>query len=59
MRDHSLPIPEGYNQIKSEDLKQEHFKNMDNLRKIEYLYHVQARITREDLINQYKEDNYL
>ncbi len=55
MRDHSLPIPEGYNQIKSEDLKQEHFKNMDNLRKIEYLYHVQARITREEFIIKLKQ----
>jgi len=55
MRDHNLPLPDGYHQIKSEDLKREYFKNMDTLRKIEHLYYVQTRISREEFLNKLKE----
>ncbi len=52
MKDHNLPIPEGYQQVKSEDLKQEYFKNLNTLHKIEYLYHAQARITKDEFLEK-------
>lgn len=54
MRDHNLPIPDGYHQVKTEALKQEYFTNLNTLRKIEYLYHVQAGITKEEFFKKLK-----
>ncbi len=52
MNDHHLPIPESYHQMKSENLKQAYFKNMDTIHKIEYLYYVQAKISKEEFIEK-------
>lgn len=54
MKDHNLPLPEGYGQIKSDDLKQEHFRNMTALYKIDYLYTVEARMSKEEFIKNIK-----
>ena len=55
MKDHNLPIPEGYQQIKTEDLKREYFKNLDSLHKIEYLYYAQARISKDEFIKKLRQ----
>jgi hypothetical protein len=55
MRDHNRPIPDGYQQVKTEDLKREHFQNLDILRKIEYMYYVQAKITRDEFFNKLRQ----
>jgi RNA polymerase sigma-70 factor (ECF subfamily) len=52
MRDHNLQFPDGYDQLKMEDLRQEHFHNMSSLNKIEYLYTVEARMTKSEFINK-------
>lgn len=54
MRDHNLPIPEGHNQFKTEELKKEHFKNMSLLNKIHYLYTVEGRLTKDQFIVKLK-----
>lgn len=52
MKDHNRPLPSGYHQVKNDELKKQHFKNMDNLRKLDYLYTVQAAITKEEFLNK-------
>ncbi len=54
MKDHHLPIPDDYHQIKTEELKQEYFKKLDSIHKIEYLYYAQARISKDEFINKLK-----
>lgn len=54
MRDRNLKIPEGYQQIKSEELKKEHFKNLNMLRKMDYLYSVEGSCDREEFIRNLK-----
>lgn|GEM_PF-650913 len=54
MRDRHLPLPEGYRQPKVEELKKEHFKNMTLLRKIDYLYTVEASISKEEFMKKLK-----
>jgi RNA polymerase sigma factor, sigma-70 family len=54
MNDHNLPLPEGYGQIKNEELKQEYFKNLSVLNKIDYLYKVDERLTKEQFIDKLK-----
>ena len=54
MKDHKLPIPDGYHQVKTEELKQEYFKKLDSIHKVEYLYYAQARISKEEFINKLK-----
>ncbi|HPT20650.1 MAG TPA: RNA polymerase sigma factor [Bacteroidales bacterium] len=52
MKDHNYVIPKGYNQIKNDSLRKQHFINMNNLQKIDYLYTVEASITKYEFINQ-------
>lgn len=54
MRDHQLELPEGYHQPKTNELKEEFFKNMSTLRKIDYLYTVEAKTTKDEFIYQLK-----
>lgn len=54
MRDRNLAIPSGYHQIKTEELKKEHFRNMSMLKKIDYLYTVEAKFKKEVFINNLK-----
>ena len=55
MRDHNLPIPEVHYQTKSEELQKVHFRNLSLLRKIDYLFTVEARLTKEQFINKLKQ----
>lgn len=52
MKDHNRPLPSGYNQYKNDELKKQHFKNMDNLKKIDYLYSVKAELTKEEFLDK-------
>lgn len=54
MRDHDLEIPQGHQQMKTEELKKEHFKNLSLLKKIDYLYTVEAKWTKEEFIHKLK-----
>jgi RNA polymerase sigma-70 factor (ECF subfamily) len=54
MKDNHLPIPSGYMQPKTELLKQEYFKNLSLLKKIDYLYTVEAKCDRDDFIKNLK-----
>lgn len=54
MKDHNLKIPTGYNQIKSDELRKEHFRNLSTLRKIDYMYSVKAELTKDQFINKLK-----
>ncbi|KUO49789.1 MAG: hypothetical protein APF76_00670 [Desulfitibacter sp. BRH_c19] len=54
MRDHNLEIPMGHYQAKTEELKKDHFRNLSVLRKIDYLYNVEAIWTKDEFINKLK-----
>ncbi|PKM88087.1 MAG: hypothetical protein CVU87_08200 [Firmicutes bacterium HGW-Firmicutes-12] len=54
MKDHNLEIPTVHYQAKTEELKKEHFKNLSLLRKIDYLYTVEAKYTKDVFINRLK-----
>lgn len=54
MRDHNLEIPTGHCIEKTEELKKEHFRNLSLLKKINYLYTVDARLTKDEFINKLK-----
>lgn len=54
MRDHNLELPIGYEQPKADELKKQHFKNLSTLRKIDYLYTVEAKCSKEEFINRLK-----
>ncbi len=54
MHDHNLPMPEGHCQIKNEDLKKEFFQTMSLLKKFEYLYTVEARLTKDQFLSNLK-----
>ncbi len=52
MKDNNRKLPQGYNQIKNDRLKQQHFINMSALKKIDYLYSVEQSISKPEFINQ-------
>lgn len=54
MNDHHLPLPSGYNQPKTEALKREHFKNMSLIHKMDYLYTVEAVLSKDEFIENLK-----
>jgi len=54
MKDNDLPLPAGYVQPKTNVLKKEYFKKMDQLQKIGYLYTVEPKFTRQDFIYNLK-----
>jgi len=54
MRDHNLPIPTGYCQVKTTELQKEYFQSLSLLRKIDYLYTVEAKCTKEEFIDRLK-----
>lgn len=54
MNDNNYPLPSGNYQIKSAEIRSQHFKNMKNLQKIDYLYSVEATITKEEFLNKLK-----
>jgi RNA polymerase sigma factor (sigma-70 family) len=55
MRDHNREIPTGYRQLKNESLEKEHFRNMSVLKKIDYLYTVEAVLTKEEFLQRLRE----
>jgi len=55
MRDHNMELPAGHYQVKTEELKKEYFRKLSLLRKIDYLYTVEARCTKDVFINRLKE----
>ena len=54
MNDHNLPLPTGYNQLKTDELRKEHFKNLSLLRKINYLYTVEKKCDKKEFIDKIK-----
>ncbi|TCO67889.1 RNA polymerase sigma factor [Marinisporobacter balticus] len=54
MRDHNLPLPSGHDQFKNDDLLKRHFKNMSVLRKIDYLYHAEGKMSKIEFISKLK-----
>ena len=54
MNDHNLPLPTGYNQLKTDELRKEHFKNLSLLRKINYLYTVEKKCDKKEVIDKIK-----
>jgi len=54
MKDHNLEMPAEHCQIKTDELKKEHFRNMSLLRKIDYLYTVEAKDPKEVFISRLK-----
>ncbi|MDF2614898.1 MAG: putative polymerase sigma subunit, family [Clostridia bacterium] len=54
MRDHHLEMPKGYGQERTEELKEEHFRQLSSLKKINYLYTVQAKWTKDEFIYNLK-----
>lgn len=54
MRDHNIELPAGYHQPKTDELKEEYFKSLSTLRKIDYLYNVEAKTTKDEFIHQLK-----
>jgi RNA polymerase sigma-70 factor (ECF subfamily) len=54
MKDHDLEMPKGYEQPKVDELKKEHFKNLNTIKKINYLYMVDPKYKKEDFIRNMK-----
>ena len=54
MRDHHLTIPSGYDQVKNEELKKEHFRNLSLLKKIDYLYTTEPNCDKEYFMKNLK-----
>lgn len=54
MNDNKIPFPEGYEQPRHEELKKEYFKNMDTIKKINYLYNVDPKYKKEDFVKNIK-----
>jgi RNA polymerase sigma-70 factor (ECF subfamily) len=54
MNDHNLPLPTGYNQPKTDELRKEHFKNLSLLQKIDYLYTVKQENDNEKILEKIK-----
>lgn len=54
MKDHHLPLPSGYHQPKTETLKTEHYNNMSLIHKMDYLYTVEAVISKDEFIENLK-----
>lgn len=54
MNEHNIPLPEGYNQLKTDELRKEHFKNLSLLRKIDYLYTVEQKYDKKEFIDKIK-----
>ncbi|QUI21309.1 hypothetical protein HZI73_02970 [Vallitalea pronyensis] len=54
MRDHQLQLPKGYEQPKADALKKEHFRNLSLLKKIDYLYTVEAKINKDTFMEHLK-----
>jgi RNA polymerase sigma-70 factor (ECF subfamily) len=54
MRDNNLPLPQGHYQYKNRELEKEHFKKMSALHKIDYLYTVEEKLTKEEFIGKLK-----
>jgi len=54
MNDHNLSLPTGYNQLKTDELRKEHFKNLSLLRKINYLYTVEQKCDKKEFIDKIK-----
>ncbi|WP_303871154.1 RNA polymerase sigma factor [Acetobacterium wieringae] len=54
MKDHSLPLPTGYQQIKTDELRKTHFKNLSLLEKIDYLYTVDQKYDQKEISDKIK-----
>jgi RNA polymerase sigma-70 factor (ECF subfamily) len=54
MDDHRLPLPTGYNQPKTDELRKEHFKNLSLLKKIDYLYTVEQKYDKKEISDKIK-----
>ncbi|HYE81941.1 MAG TPA: RNA polymerase sigma factor [Clostridia bacterium] len=54
MRDHALPIPTGHNIIKADELKKKYFRDLSLLKKIDYLYTVEAAWTKDEFLQKIK-----
>jgi RNA polymerase sigma-70 factor (ECF subfamily) len=54
MDDHCLPLPTGYNQPKTDELRKEHFKNLSLLKKIDYLYTVEQKYDKKEISDKIK-----
>jgi len=54
MNDRNLPLPEGYKQPKTEDLKKEHFNNLSLINKINYLYTVGEKQDKQKVLEKIK-----
>ncbi len=52
MRDNGLPLPENGINYRSKELEEEHFKNMNTMKQIEYLYKVEHEYTYEEFLNR-------
>lgn len=54
MNDHRLPLPTGYNQPKTDELRKAHFKNLSLLKKIAYLYTVEQKYDKKEISDKIK-----
>lgn len=54
MNDHRLPLPTGYNQPKTDELRKAHFKNLSLLKKIAYLYAVEQKHDKKEISEKIK-----
>lgn len=54
MKDHGLPLPTGYQQQKTDELRKEHFKNLSLLKKINYLYTVEQKCDKKEIADKIK-----
>jgi len=55
MKDNNYVLPKGYNQIKNNSLRQQHFTNMTTLQKIDFLYTVESSISKNEYMNQLRD----
>lgn len=55
MKDHKYPLPNEMVEYRSEELKKEYFQNMSLLKKLEFLYRVDGRLSYQEFIYKLKE----
>lgn len=54
MKDHNREIPTSHYNIKADELRKEYFRSLSLLKKIDYLYTVEALLTKDEFLNNIK-----
>ena len=54
MKDHGLPLPTGYQQPKTDELRKEHFKNLSSLKRSTIYIPVEQKCDKKEIADKIK-----